>query len=646
MGGQGLVQLNNKKRTKKRRLMVEVVMWLLLVFLIFFLTNRITATYLANKQFHDYLDVHLMDSAVYTRAILHEYDESLPWLISYWAEHREEMDIPRNGFGADNDKWVRSHKWYKDNYNFLLGKEELDALSAEQQKEYAEFCYLLIAQRFDLLANTYDYMYFTCTKDDPASDGAMILFSGMNNENSNPYELGTLLKLKKVEKPVFSGAFEAGDGVSASYVTVSEKKISQPAGKAGGNSDEGTAESDYSYYAMTIPVYDKDHNRIASVSVGYDRQLVETAINDNIRASDILILIRTIVVCLVVIFLMRRKFIKPLETISQAVRDYMRTKESTKVATNLDAMIRAPKKTEIELLAGDIYDMSLEIDRYTDEIRFNATEKEKTRAEMEMATSIQMGQLPSISDEIKGRKEFDLFASMLPAREVGGDFYDFFMLDNDHLVLVIADVSDKGVPAALFMMTSKTLIRSELKAGQSLADAISNVNKQLYDTNPTGMFVTVWVAVLELSTGILRSVNAGHEKPSIKRADWKWEQINTMHDLPLACMPQIDFKENEILLKPGDILFVYTDGVLDASNKNGNRFGIKRMTEALKQCWKEQPEALIGEMTDKIAEFVGEAEYFDDITMLCFKYHGLSGDRCDKSGKSGKELIEVMCNEV
>ena len=244
-------------------------------------------------------------------------------------------------------------------------------------------------------------------------------------------------------------------------------------------------------------------------------------------------------------------------------------------------------------------------------------------AELNMATDIQASQLPRLFPAFPNRPEFDVFASMTPAKEVGGDFYDFFLVDEDHIGLVMADVSGKGVPAALFMMISRVLIKSRLQNGESPGEALQNVNEQLCENNDTGLFVTVWAAVLDVKTGKGLAVNAGHEHPAVRRAGGQYELVTYRHSPAVATMEGIPFKEHEFELAPGDSLFVYTDGVAEATNANNELFGNERMLEALNRNPDAMPEQVLSGVMDGINEFVAGAEQFDDITMLCLRFNGV-----------------------
>ena len=220
------------------------------------------------------------------------------------------------------------------------------------------------------------------------------------------------------------------------------------------------------------------------------------------------------------------------------------------------------------------------------------------------------------------RKEFDIYASMDPAKEVGGDFYDFFFIDDDHLCLVIADVSGKGIPAAMFMTISKIILANTAKLGKSPAETLENANSAICPNNTEEMFVTVWMGILELSTGILTASNAGHEYPVIKRAGGAYELMKSKHSPAVATIEGLKFREQEFYMRPGDSLYLYTDGVAEATNSKEELYGTDRMTEALNRHAGEPVKELLVSMKREIDAFAGEAPQFDDITMLGLYYFG------------------------
>ena len=245
-----------------------------------------------------------------------------------------------------------------------------------------------------------------------------------------------------------------------------------------------------------------------------------------------------------------------------------------------------------------------------------------TQTELAMATEIQAAMLPSIFPAFPSREEFDLHASMDPAKEVGGDFYDFFLVDDDHLCMVMADVSGKGVPAALFMMASKIILQSCAMLGGSPAEILTKTNQAICSNNQEEMFVTVWIGILELSTGKLTAANAGHEYPVFCRSGNTYELFRDRHGLVIGAMSGAKYKEYEIQLKKGDLLFVYTDGVPEATNADQELFGTERMLKALNTQPDAAPTQILKNVRAAVDAFVQNAEQFDDLTMLCMKYHG------------------------
>ena len=242
--------------------------------------------------------------------------------------------------------------------------------------------------------------------------------------------------------------------------------------------------------------------------------------------------------------------------------------------------------------------------------------------ELALATKIQADMLPNLFPAFPERDEFDLYASMTPAKEVGGDFYDFFMIDDDHLGMVIADVSGKGIPAAMFMMFSKNIIANNVMLGKSPAKALEDANNSICTNNSEEMFVTVWLGVLEISTGHIIAANAGHEYPAIRHAGGSFELYKDKHGLVVGGMPGLRYKEYELQLEPGSKIFVYTDGVPEAANANEEMFGTGRMAEALNTDPDASPKQILTNVRTAVDAFVEEAEQFDDLTMLCLEYRG------------------------
>ncbi len=282
-------------------------------------------------------------------------------------------------------------------------------------------------------------------------------------------------------------------------------------------------------------------------------------------------------------------------------------------------------KDEIQVLAEAFAAMAERTRGYIKEITDITAEKERIGAELNVATHIQADMLPSIFPPYPNKTEFDLFASMKPAKEVGGDFYDFFLVDDDHLAMVIADVSGKGVPAALFMVIAKTLIKNRAQMGGTPSEILYDVNNQLCEGNRTEFFVTVWLAIIDLRTGEGLAANAGHEHPSIYRDGGKFELVKYVHSPVLAAMSDLKFKDREFKLCKGDRLFVYTDGVVEATNRSNELFGEDRLLKALNSNPYASLKGVLDNVSNSINSFVGDAQQFDDITMMCIEYKGSKG---------------------
>ena len=277
---------------------------------------------------------------------------------------------------------------------------------------------------------------------------------------------------------------------------------------------------------------------------------------------------------------------------------------------------------EIETLARSFEQQSKELKEYVEEnIRISA-EKERIGAELNVAKKIQKDMLPSIFPVFPDRKEFELYASMNPAKEVGGDFYDMFLIDEDHLCMVVGDVSGKGVPAAMFMVISKTMLKNRAQAGGKPSEILFDVNNSLCEGNNEKMFVTVWLGILTISTGELVAANAGHEYPAVRRVDGVYELYEDDHGLVLGGMEDMTYLDSELVLKKGDTLFIYTDGLPEATNGEGVRLEEKRMLEALNAHKEETGEGLLRSISEEVNRFVGDAPQFDDLTMLVLKYVG------------------------
>ena len=329
----------------------------------------------------------------------------------------------------------------------------------------------------------------------------------------------------------------------------------------------------------------------------------------------IIIFIVAIIIAIVAAGVFAMKLTKPIETLRKDVKEISEG--------NLDYTARVIGNDEISDLATAFNDMTLSLKNYINDLTSLTAEKERIGAELNVATHIQSSMLPSIFPAFPNDSRFDIYATMDPAKEVGGDFYDFFMIDDKHIAIVVADVSGKGVPAALFMVIGKTLIKDHTSLNSDLSDVFYKVNNLLCESNSENLFITAFEAVINIETGHIIYVNAGHEMPFIYRKGEEWTVHPMKPGFVLAGMENMKFTMGELDLAPGDKIFQYTDGVMEATNSNNELYGMDRLKAALDENCSKNVNELLPAIKADIDKFVGEAPQFDDITMLGFEFKGL-----------------------
>lgn len=309
-----------------------------------------------------------------------------------------------------------------------------------------------------------------------------------------------------------------------------------------------------------------------------------------------------------------RQFIHPIMVVTHEANQFAKNGGEPS-----DRLRSIKAKDEILTLAHSVLQMEMDIKNYIVNLSEVTAEKERIETEIGVASRIQVAMLPKVT--FPDRRDFELFATMNPAKEVGGDLYDYFLLDEDHLLLTVGDVSGKGIPAALFMVVVKTLIHSYAEQKMSLAEIFETTNNLICRGNTLGYFITCWLGVLTLSTGEMKFVNAGHCYP-VHVHESEISFLKTKPNFVLGGMDDIVYKEHSVTFAPGDRLFIYTDGVTEANNENGQLFGDERLLQAAKLCVGATPEAACKTVMEQVNAFVGKTPQFDDITMLAFRYNG------------------------
>ena len=372
----------------------------------------------------------------------------------------------------------------------------------------------------------------------------------------------------------------------------------------------------YGYIASAYsPVFNSEGEPVAVVGVDVFMPDLQADMREFLVVVILTIMIVVLAAILLCFFFVKRKIVNPINKIrnvSKSMVDNLENEESIDVSINTG--------NEIEELFDSFKEMYGDVKDYINKLSSVTAEKERIGAELDVAKHIQASMLPCIFPAFPERKEIDIYATMEPAKEVGGDFYDFFMVDERHLAIVIADVSGKGVPAALFMVIGKTLIKDHTTPGCDLGKVFTEVNRLLCESNSEDLFITAFEGVLDLVTGEFVYVNAGHEMPYISKAGSDFEVYKIRAAFVLAGMEGMKYRAGSMMLEPGDKIFQYTDGVTEATNVNNELYGMDRLGKILNKVKDGIPNEILPAVKQDIDEFVGEAPQFDDITMLCLEY--------------------------
>ena len=377
--------------------------------------------------------------------------------------------------------------------------------------------------------------------------------------------------------------------------------------------DKGYIETEAHITAMTS-LKGSDGQTKAILCVQRQMDDLTTARRGYVRRVILVLALLALIVVVGQCFYLYRVFLRPIQKITNEAGRF--AEENVTTGSKLIDTIR--NRDEIGVLAGSIDKMEEQIVSYVDNLTRVTAEKERISTELALATQIQASMLPNIFPPYPDRTDFSIYASMTPAKEVGGDFYDFFLIDDDHLGMIMADVSGKGVPAALFMMASKILLENLALGDLEPSEVLTKANEQICKDNKTDMFVTVWYGILEISTGKVKAANAGHEYPVLCK-NGKFDVFKDKHGFVLGGMEGMRYRQYEFEISHGDTLFVYTDGVPEATNGQNEMFGMDRLLEALNAEYNAEPKKLLENVTASVNRFVDSAEQFDDLTMLCVK---------------------------
>lgn len=594
----------NARKAKGKKKRISIVFEVAALFLIGVIMTGLLTYVCENSLYSDSVvkqtESRAEEIANETKAAVTEY-AAYDWLINYWYINYEDLNIEYDVDFSSSTATAGKCKVFSERHPELqlryISSAQCESLPQEDQKLYAEIAYSWLITRIDQIKRTYPVSYLFCVISEEPFDKQFFLFSGADEG--------------AVRGTSYEEVYTLGHKVSVSESqTVAMREATK------NTSHLADANKYVDYYVLLWSF--GEHN--VFIGLTYDYSELQGLIDAQTAKGATLAILNQIILSVICLTLITLFVIVPLKKVQAFIRQYKNSKDSESVIAGLK---KIELRNEIGELSEDTSEMIEEIENHIAELQTVTAEKERISTELSLATRIQAAMLPSTFPPFPWRREFDVFASMDPAKEVGGDFYDFFMLDDDHIALVIADVSGKGIPAALFMMISKILVKNYAMTGLSPAKTLEAVNRQICANNREEMFVTVWLGFFEISTGKLIASNAGHEYPIVKKPNGTFELIKDKHGLVVGAMDGAKYSEYEILLEAGSKLFVYTDGLPEATDADENMFGSERLITALNGVSPDaSSEDILRSVRGAVDDFVKSAEQFDDLTMLCFEYKG------------------------
>ncbi len=568
-----------------RQLLVQMG---LIIFLFFGLT--LVALGIVTRNLSTKLFLEAKDEKV-EEALLHLRDkvETVPQLegvVGYWSEYPKEILLPMTeDEQAYMDEFYRKGKeWYTNELDFYQE-------TPEHQKAMAKNLYYWPLSYFvnEQYAGNFDLLYYM---DISRDDFGKIYVNG-NADYTNLY-LGITSK-------VLGGHYK-------------------DFAKVRGNSGEDT------FYTMVSGIDGKewfvgfapvrtDGGRDTAVVIGMDWSSFSAGLNDSILTIQ---LIFAGILALAGGFILLTLYftaVWPVKTIQQGIRSYMAHNDSEGFIRNMHEI---QSNNEFGALADDLSELTVSLENYSQENILLERAQAMSNAERQLASKMQNDMLPKAFPEIP---EAVMAAVMIPARDVGGDFYDVFMIDDTHMVLVIADVAGKGTPAALLGTSAQTSVRHYARMGMPPEEILANLNNEICEKDMDSMFVTIWVGIMDITTGDVKTANAGHEYPLI-RTGGNYILFRDQHEMPVGSVEDRVYIPSHFRMFPGDELVVYTDGFPEAINAEEELYGMNRMIDELNTDNTGVPKMIISNLILSVQKFAGETEQFDDMTILCLRYNG------------------------
>ncbi len=549
--------------------------------------------------------------------------ELLPadWLFRYLYEHPE---ICSPGQDADEEKdqavYDRMKQLYGEQWDFELSSSGIRAMSQEEQAALARYFYGDLQLYCDGTGREFqDTMEGPILVGGRAGERPRVFYCASKDYYLEP---GEILDIpEKQLKQLWTNRLR-GENATEELPT-----IQLPAGAG-----RGTIST------VACSIAEPGGDLAEFLLIGIDEPLLrKQSAGVTLRMIGINVLISALL-GLVFMHLLNRMILRPVSRIQRGLQAY---KENGKREEVVNTMQAIQGGNEIRRLAGDIGSVVQEMETQVRARQQLEDEQEKLAEELENAARIQIALLPTVFPDRSQDPRLELYASMTPARDVGGDLYDFFMVDRNRLALIIADVSGKGIPAALFMMEAKTLIREITYQPASVEKKMERVNQRLCAFNKEHLFITTWMMIVNLNTGKALEVNAGHTCPAFCRLHGRYELVKNLHDLPLGVMDDYSFTAHEWQLEPGDRIFVYTDGINEAEASSRGQFGVDRMLEALNEKREASQKETLTYLAERVRTFAGDTPQTDDMTMLGMTFYG-AGDagRPVSGGGNGGEYAD------
>ncbi len=591
----GDLVMEKKKRIRKYKigLLIEVAIFFFVSIVLTGHLSHIVLSHIADRSVE-------VDKEILSEGIAKDVKYSLrqypcyDWVIAYWIEHMDEMDVE---YDKNIDTAVKEKDFLKNHSDIVfdtVNDYELNKLSPEDKKAFAEIMYNKILMRLEDIKDAYEvkYVYFFYTEGDASTMTNLVSAADSSvargNTKGQAFLLGTTIENSAKQQMAFQKIKGKGD-----HLVITNENVNR-----------------YHYFT-TIS------GKTIIIGVSFDISIIKGEVEDRMLVYVILFLFLQFFFSAICLFLINIFALRPLRHVKENMDEYTETKESEKVLKQLK---KIRSRNEIGALANGLGDMIIEIDDHLEKIKNITAENERINAELNIATQIQADMLPREFPAFPDHPEIDVYATMDPAKQVGGDFYDFFMVDENHVALIVADVTGKGVPAALFMVVAKTLLRNRTLLGGRPAEILNDVNNQLREGNEANLFVTVWIAMIDIRTGEGVAANAGHEHPVIRHKNGEYELVMYKHSMVLGVMEGLKYADHEFKLEPGDRIFCYSDGVPEATNMENELYGTDRMLDALNHSPDADLQQTLTDVRTDIDRFVGEEEQFDDITMLIFDY--------------------------